>query len=221
MAHQIPEHMDEGTPRQSETAKSAFLKCPEKGGLTDMGCSLLTSVTGLLLSGSRVCPRAGVLHFCSRNAGGVHCLAIILWVLFKGLWRITSEEWQQQLIHSGFSLPAKPPGTSLSFRGQRKASGPASGTPVVYPSALPFRNFLSVGKWSSDLLLIAPSLGGWGKPQAHWLKHSAWVWKRYCLSLALWRLQKPRCHCSLQAFSVFHRFPLNASSSLLSYPGTC
>ena len=78
MAHQIPEHMDEGTARQSETAKSAFLKCPEKGGLTDMGCSLLTSVTGLLLSGSRVCPRAGVLHFCSRNAGGVHCLAIIL-----------------------------------------------------------------------------------------------------------------------------------------------
>ena len=78
MAHQVPEHIDEGTARQSETAKSAFLKRHEKGGLTDMGSSFLTPVTGPLLSGSRVYPRAGVLYFCSRNAGGVHCLAIIL-----------------------------------------------------------------------------------------------------------------------------------------------
>ena len=107
---------------KAETAKSAFLKCHEKEGLTDMGSSFLTPVTGPLVSGSWVCPRAGVLYFCSRNAGGVHCLAIILWVLFKGVWRVTSEEWQQELIHSSFSLLAKPPGTAFSFRGQDKGN---------------------------------------------------------------------------------------------------
>lgn len=84
MAHQVPEHMDEGSARQSETARSAFLKRHEKGGLTDMGSSFLAPVTGPLLSGSRVCPRAGVLCFCSRNAGGVHCLATMLRVCSRG-----------------------------------------------------------------------------------------------------------------------------------------
>ena len=49
-----------------------------------MGSSFLAPVTGPLLSGSRVCPRAGVLCFCSRNAGGVHCLATMLRVCSRG-----------------------------------------------------------------------------------------------------------------------------------------